>query len=106
MALTKVTIVDQVEVPRSGFVQVRMRKQILDDGQVVAEEYHRTAIAPDASPDAQLADVNEHLESMGAAPVSSSDWDRVRTIAAAVHTDEVKAAYAKQMAADLPKARR
>jgi len=75
MALTEVTNpVDKVEIVGSyKHVQVRAATWVEKDGVMVGgKEYHRTVFAPG----------------------DTSDIAEVQAIIAAVHTDEVKAAYA------------
>lgn len=52
MALTEQTIIDRLEVLADGSVQVREAKQILRDGQVVSQTFHRRVIdITNANPD-------------------------------------------------------
>tara|TARA_R110002020_G_C15937049_1_gene744322 strand:- start:148 stop:408 length:261 start_codon:yes stop_codon:yes gene_type:complete len=51
MALTKKTIVDKAEtvaVKDHYCIQVRERKQILEDGQEISASFHRYVLQPDA----------------------------------------------------------
>jgi len=76
--LTKEVIVDKVEVLENGTVQVRTATRVLEDGVVLSSSYHRHVCMPDHD---------------------CCDEDaKVAAICAAVHTPEVKAAYAAQMA--------
>ena len=80
MALTKQTVTDKVEIvgPYSA-LQIRQAKQILEDGVVNSQSYHRYVLQPDAD-------------------LTSQD-DKIIAVANAVWTDEVKAAYAAHLAA-------
>jgi len=78
MALTKEVTIGKVEVLENGSVQVRTDTVIKDDGVELSRSYHRHVYAPDC----------DH----------SGEDAKVAAICAAVHTPEVKAAYAAQMA--------
>jgi len=73
MTLEKKITVDQVEVLENGLVQVRTKTAILDDGEEISGTFHRHVVAPGDDYSAEEA--------------------RVQAICAAVHTDEVLAAY-------------
>ena len=80
MALTKQTIVDKIEVLENGTVQVRTATRILEDGVALSSSFHRHVCTPDH--------------------VHTDDEDpRVHAVCQAVHTAEVKAAYAAHVAA-------
>lgn len=46
MFIEEKTVIDQVEVTRNGFVQVRRADLVLRDGVEIAKTYHRHALAP------------------------------------------------------------
>ena len=71
--LEKQTTVDLLEVIENGCVQVRTKTAILDDGEEISRTFHRHVVAPGDDYSAEDA--------------------RVQAICAAVHTDEVIAAY-------------
>jgi hypothetical protein len=71
--LTKQIVVDQIEVIENGSVQVRTCTRIIDDGKEISGTFHRHVVAPGDDYSAEDA--------------------RVQAICAAVHTDEVIAAY-------------
>lgn len=80
MTLTKQTVTDKVEIvgPYSH-IQVREALQVLEDGNVISQSYHRYVVSP-------LDD--------------TTDKDpKVQAVAAAVHTQEVKDAYTAHLAA-------
>jgi predicted deacylase len=74
MSLEKQTTVDLLEVIENGCVQVRTQTAILEDGKQISSTFHRHVVAPGDDYRAEDA--------------------RVQAICAAVHTDEVIAAYA------------
>jgi len=80
MALTKQTITDKIEiVGQFNHVQVREAIQVLEDGNVISQSFHRYVVSP-------LDD--------------TTDKDpKVQAVAAAVHTQEVKDAYTAHLAA-------
>ena len=80
MALTKQTVIDKIEiVGQFNALQIRQAKQILEDGVVISQSYHRYVLQPDAD-------------------VSGEDA-KIQAVASAVWTDEIKAAYAAHLAA-------
>jgi len=55
--LTEKTVVDKLEVLHDGTVQVREANQVLRDGVVIAQTYHRYVISiTDANPDLSRLD--------------------------------------------------
>jgi len=71
--LEKQTTVDLLEVIENGCVQVRTKTAILEDGKEINSAFHRHVVSPGDDYSAEDA--------------------RVQAICAAVHTDEVIAAY-------------
>jgi len=83
MALTEEIVQDKIEIVGDfKHVQVRTATVIKRDGTEISRSFSRHVVSPDISAD-DLA--NESAE--------------VRAVCAAVHTDEVKAAYAAHLAA-------
>ena len=80
MALTEETIQDKIEIVGDHkMVQVRTATVIKRDGTEISRGYSRHVVAPDADITGESAEV--------------------QAICNAVHTDEVKAAYAAHLAA-------
>ena len=80
MALEKIITEDKLEVVGPyRHIQVRTKTAIVEDGVEISASYHRHVIAPTDDVSAESAEV--------------------QAIAAAVHTPEVKAAYAAHLAA-------
>ena len=85
MALTEEIVQDKIEIVGDfKHVQVRTATVIKRDGTEISRSFSRHVVAPDISAD-DLA--NESAE--------------VQAVCAAVHTDEVKAAYAAHLAAQV-----
>jgi predicted transcriptional regulator len=80
MALTKQTVTDKIEIVGPyNHIQVREAIQVLEDGNIISQSYHRYVIAPtDDTTDKDL---------------------KVQAVAAAVHTQEIKDAYVAHLAA-------
>lgn len=93
MTITKRVVLSQVEVVAVGHVQVRLSKEVVEDGTVLSSEYHRTAIECGAHVGAQMLLVNAHLGEMGWPPVSAAECARVAAIAAADWTPERLSAW-------------
>ena len=88
MALTEETVQDKIEVVGEfKHIQVRTATIIKRDGTEISRSFHRHVVAPDISAD-DLA--NESAD--------------VKAIAAQVHTDAIKTAYAEHLAANEPEA--
>jgi len=80
MALTEETVQDKIEiVGEFKHVQVRTATVIKRDGVEISRSFSRHVVAPDAD--------------------ITGESSQVQAICAAVHTDEVKAAYAAHLAA-------
>ena len=78
MALTEETVQDKIEVVGDfKMVQVRTATIIKKDGVEISRSFHRHIVTPDAE--------------------TSGESDDVKAIAAQVHTDEIKAAYAAHL---------
>ena len=73
MVLTKIEVVDLVEVIENGCVQVRTKTVIMEDGIRISGTFHRHVVAPGDD--------------------YSAEDDRVKAICAATHTASVIAAY-------------
>ena len=86
MALTEETLEDKIEiVGEFKHIQVRTATVIKKDGVEISRSFHRHVVSPDISAD----DLKKE----------SAD---VQGIAAQVHTDAVKTAYAAHLAASAP----
>lgn len=81
MALTKQTVIDKIEVVgQFNHVQVREAVQVLEDGRVISQNYHRYIVSPGGT---------------------STD-PKVSAVIAAVHTQDVIDAYQAHLAAQTP----
>lgn len=77
MAIEKKTILDQIEISvRTGIVSARFVKQLVEDGRVLHEEYHRARVLPGRDVDVEMAAVNLHLSAMGQAEVQ--DYEHLK----------------------------
>jgi hypothetical protein len=78
MTILKQTITDKIEiVGQFNHIQVREAIQVLEDGQVISQSYHRYVVAPG----------------------ETSTNPKVSAVIAAVHTQEIKDAYQTHLAA-------
>ena len=79
MALTETTLDDKIEIVSDfKFIQVRSARVIYDDGTEISRSFSRRVIAPDAD--------------------ITGESTELQAICNAVHTDDVKAAYAAHLA--------
>ena len=82
MALSKVTVVDKIEVLEKGSVQVRTATRVLEDNVVLSSSFHRHVVEPSTKASGSWADTD----------ISGEDA-RVQAIATATWTSSVKTAY-------------
>ena len=82
MALSKVTVVDKIEVMEKGNVQVRTATRVLEDGVELSSSFHRHVVDPSTKASGSWADTD----------ISGEDA-RVQAIATATWTSAVKTAY-------------
>jgi len=83
MALTEETVQDKIEIVGPyKIIQVRTATIIKKDGVEISRSFHRHSLAPNAD--------------------TSGESDDVKAIAAQVHTDAIKTAYAKHLAENAP----
>ncbi len=90
MALTKVTVVDKIEVLEKGQVQVRTATRVLEDGVELSSSFHRHVVQPSTKSGGSWADTD----------ISGEDA-RVQAIATATWTSSVKTAYQEMMDAQV-----
>jgi hypothetical protein len=89
MALSKVTVVDKIEVLEKGQVQVRTATRIMEDGVELSSSFHRHVVEPSTKASGSWADTD----------ISGEDA-RVQAIATATWTSAVKTAYQEIMDAN------
>ena len=89
MALTKVTVVDKIEVLEKGQIQIRTAIRVLEDGVELSSSFHRHVIKPSTKDSGSWADTD----------ISGEDA-RVQAIATATWTSAVKTAYQEMMDAN------
>ena len=83
MALSEETVQDKIEIVGDyKMIQVRTATIIKKDGVEISRSFHRHVVAPDSD--------------------TSGESDDVKAIAAQVHTDAIKTAYAKHLAENAP----
>ncbi len=82
MALSKVTVVDKIEVLEKGSVQVRTATRVMEDGVELSSSFHRHVVVPSVKTDDTWADTD----------ISGEDA-RVQAIATATWTSSVKTAF-------------
>ncbi len=83
MALTEETVQDKLEIVGDyKMIQVRTATIIKKDGVEISRSFHRHVVAPDSDVSGESADV--------------------KAIAAQVHTDAIKTAWAKHLADSNP----
>ena len=82
MALSKVIVVDKIEVIENGIVQVRTATRVLEDGVQLSQAYSRHFLEPSTKDSGSWADTD----------ISGEDA-RVQAVATATWTDAVKTAW-------------
>lgn len=104
MAITKRVVLDQIEIRPDGTLQIRLDKQVVEDGTVLSREYHRTAIPPGTKVEGppnkpgQLDFVDAHLAAMGWPALEAGARERIKRIVKVEHTREVVQAHREAMA--------
>lgn len=83
--LSKRTVVDKREITESGVIQVRLRKEVVEDDNVLAFEYHRFCVSPGEDLSVILAAVNAHLLSTGSLAVDAAGTASIQRIVDAEH---------------------
>lgn len=92
--IEKRTVIDQIEVTRSGRIQIRFALEIVENGEVISSSYHRTAVDPGETVEDKMAIVDAHLLAMGKTGIADDGMPGVlATIARVVHTPEVVATF-------------
>ena len=86
MALTKVTVVDKIEVLELGQVQIRTATRVMEDGVQLSSSFHRHVVDPST----------KDGDTWGDTDISGEDA-RVQAIATATWTSSVKTAYQEMM---------
>ena len=94
------TIFAGVTVVDAGHLEIKLAKQVVKDGKVIASEWLRTSVECGGDVAAHMKAVNAHLASMDCAAVSKKDCDRIAAIAAADWTKERKDAWTAIKAAN------
>lgn len=97
--MPRISTVRERSVSDDGVISIRIAKQVVDGGEILAEQPHRIIIAPGQDVDGVITDVDENLTQMGYGPVVN--WTGVRALAAAEHTPEVVQAYQAKLAAQV-----
>ena len=82
MALSKVTVVDKIEVLEKGQVQVRTATRVMEDGVELSSSFHRHVVEPSIKTGNTWGDTD----------ISGEDA-RVQAVATATWTSSVKTAY-------------
>jgi len=82
MALSKVTVVDKIEVLELGQLQVRKAIRVMEDGVELSSSFHRHVVEPSIKTG----------DTWGDTDISGEDA-RVQAIATATWTSAVKTAY-------------
>ena len=89
MALSKVTVVDKIEVLEKGQVQVRTATRVLEDGTELSSSFSRHVVVPSVKTG----------DTWGDTDISGEDA-RVQAIATATWTSSVKTAYQEMVDAN------
>ena len=94
MALSKVTVVDKIEVLELGQVQVRTATRVMEDGVELSSSFSRHFLSPSIKTGEVRNDDNEiTTEGTWADTDISGEDARVQAIATATWTSAVKTAY-------------
>lgn len=89
--IEKQTKLDRMEILSNGVIQIRLAKQIVEDGVVISQSWHRTVIPPVTNPSDQMAAVNTHLIQMGFPALT--ELTELESIAGIIQTEDRKQAW-------------
>lgn len=79
----KQTVLDQITLCADGSIGIRWLKQVVEDGEVLFSEPHRTAVDIDGDVAESLAAVNLHLASIGYTP-PKGEAERAKSLVAQI----------------------
>lgn len=91
------SVINLREILENGTLQVRIAKQVIDAGEVVASSWHRCAFTPGCDVEGTISAVDIDLTKQGYGPVQ--DWSSVKALVALEHTPEVTKTYQDTQAA-------
>jgi len=75
--LERKSMVEQIELPSSGGVQVKIALMIVEGDKVLSSSWHRTLVTHGGNAVTQMSYVQAHLSEMGEALLSQEDVARV-----------------------------
>ncbi len=84
MALSRKTVIDQIEIRRDGSTTIRFGLLIMDGDTEIQANWHRAAVSAVGNIDSRIAAVEAHLESLGHPAIDAADKARARAAVAAV----------------------
>jgi hypothetical protein len=94
--IEKKTVIDQIEVTRSGHVQVRLAILVIEDGIEISSRWHRVTVDPGGDVDAAIAAVNTDIttrDTLKASPIDAGKIPLLKSICKVAHTPEVIAQH-------------
>ena len=98
------TVINQITALADGHVLIQFVKTILEDGKVIASEFHRTSPPPDGDVNKVLAIIDDYLGRTGAGLISDDPAmtaltkQTIATVVSVAQTKEAKAKYEKTKA--------
>lgn len=95
------TVIDQIEIARGGTIYIRFALLLVEDGNELSSQWHRTAIAPGGDVDKQIASVEADITTRPSLRASAVDREKIpllKSVCRLVHTPDVIAAYKEAMA--------
>lgn len=100
--IEKMTVIDEI-AESGGHLLLRFALLEIDGKEVISKKWHRTAIEPGGSVDAQIAAVNADITrrpELMAAPVGAGCIAKIKKQCAAVHTPKVVKAFREKLIKD------
>lgn len=95
--IEKMTLVDQIELQRTGDVGVRLVLLIVEDGTILSQKYHRVVVPAGGSVPEMMDAININLTAMGEQPVQAVDLARINAAANADAAQPGRKAAAKAL---------
>ena len=109
MAIVKQTVLESREIRENGIVLLKWRKELVEDGVVIASRNHRCSVEPGMDVDKVIAAVNDDIvNNYAGAAMPAADVAKIKQTVATEHTPALvtafKAARAAEIEASKPKA--
>lgn len=102
MAITKQTVLEERTITESGIVLLKWRKEIVEDGVVIASRNHRCSVEPGMDVEKVIKAVNDDIvNNYAGAAMPKAAADKIRETVEAEHTPKVVKAFKDKRKAEM-----